>query len=385
MCCYSAAALKVRNHYSPRDRERPKRSVTRFIILHTTEGPTAGSLRKITKNGEAHYLIDPSGKAYRIIHRSRVAYHAGRSMWNGNSNLDDSSIGIEVVGYHNREPSRKQFRAVSELLDELQDIYNIADERVLTHSMVAYGAPNRWHSRSHRGRKRCGMVFARRSTRARLGLEKQPAYDPDVKAGRLTVGDPVLAHALYGGSGRETDMSPRGGKIITDRMSAWDIARERHDARDTLYIFPDGKRRRGSEIRDWKNMPPGTRVLISVPATEKHAEHIRKIGTGGVTAADIAGDEYNGRCTIYLFPDGRVRTGKELTEGDFRNLPIGTRVLVGYVQGGRISKKRSAFDVCGVKWNHPSTFYRFSKSEFRPGDQVNENSIPNGTHVFFRN
>ena len=385
LCCQSALALQIHNHYSPRNRERPERKLTRFIILHTTEGPTEGSLKKVTKNGETHYLVDPTGKAYRIIHRSRVAYHAGRSMWNGITNLDDSSIGIEVVGYHNREPLSRQLEAVCDILDELQSIYKIPDDRVLTHSMVAYGAPNRWHRRSHRGRKRCGMVFAKRSTRAKLELTKQPAFDPDVKAGRLAVGDPDLARALYNGRNEIRVASPGDAMIVTADLSAWDIARGRYDDSDTVYIFPDGKQRKGNEIKNWKRIPHGTEVRVSAPARENPVEHIRQIGKDGLTASDIAGDEYNDTRTIYLFPDGRVRTGKEMTDSDFRQLPIGTRVLVGYVQGGSISKKRSAFDVCGVKWNHPSTFYRFSKDELRSGDQVNESSIPKGTQVFFRN
>jgi len=385
LLCYSAEALQIRNHYSPRNRERPKRKLTRYVVLHTTEGSTAGSLKKVTKNGEAHYLVDPTGKAYRIIHRSRVAYHAGRSMWNGNTNLDDSSVGIEVVGYHNREPLSRQLEAVSELLEELQSIYKIPDDHVLTHSMVAYGAPNRWHRRSHRGRKRCGMVFARRSTRAKLQLTEQPAFDPDVKAGRLAVGDQDLARALYDGREEILVASQSGAHVITAQVSAWDIARDRYDNSDTLYIFPDGTERRGSEITNWKRIPHGTQIRMSIPKRENTLEHVRQIGKDGLTASDIAGDEYNDTRTIYIFPDGRVRTGKEMTDSDFRQLPIGTRVLVGYVQGGNISNKRSAFDVCGVKWNHPSTYYRFSKNELRSGDQVNENNIPKGTQVFFRN
>ena len=385
VCCDTSLALQIRNHYSPRNRERPKRKLTRFIILHTTEGPTVGSLKKVTKNGEAHYLVDPTGKAYRIIDRSRVAYHAGRSMWNGNANLDDSSIGIEVVGYHNQEPLSRQLEAVSELLDKVQSIYKIPDDRVLTHSMVAYGAPNRWHRRSHRGRKRCGMVFARRSTRAKINLARQPNFDPDVQAGRLAVGDPGLEQALYDGREKPPVASPNGIQVITAQQSAWDIARDRYDDNDTLYIFPDGTERRGNEIKNWKRIPLGTQMRMVIPKRENPLEHVRQIGIGGMTASDIAGDEYNDTRTIYIFPDGRVRTGKEMTDSDFRQLPMGTRVLVGYVQGGRISNKRSAFDVCGVKWNHPSTYYRYSKNELRPGDQVNENNIPKGTQVFFRN
>jgi N-acetyl-anhydromuramyl-L-alanine amidase AmpD len=196
----TARALVITNAYSPLNSKRAQRKSTRFILLHTTEGPGKGSLASLKRYGEAHYMIDRDGHVYRIIYRSRLAYHAGRSMWEGRTNLDLASIGIEMVGYHNKSITTAQTSALKELLAQLQRIYHIPDERVLTHSMVAYGSPNRWHRKSHRGRKRCGMCFARRSLRLQLGLERQPLHDPDVKAGRLVNGDPYLAKVLFGSS-----------------------------------------------------------------------------------------------------------------------------------------------------------------------------------------
>jgi len=262
----NAAALEISNLYSPRSRERARRKSTEFIILHTTEGPSKGSIEKIKERGEAHYIVDVSGKVYRIIDRSRVAFHAGRSMWNGQTNLDLCSLGIEVVGWHNRDIAPAQYTALRELLDELQRIYRIPDERVLTHCMVAYGAPNRWHKRPHRGRKRCGLLFAKRSTRRRLGLDGEPAFDPDVRAGRLVEADPYLAKVLYGsGQEQETALAHYGGEpvyVIAKGRSAWDIARDRYDDADTVYVFPDGRQRVGSDIEDWTKIPPGTKVIM---------------------------------------------------------------------------------------------------------------------------
>ena len=386
----AAAKLDIRSYYSPRNGDRPKRADTRYIVLHTTEGPTAGSLKKLHERGEAHYFVDPEGRVYRIIHRKRVALHAGRSMWDGKTNIDDVSIGIEVVGYHDREITGAQAAALRELLDELQRLYDIPDERVLTHSMVAYGAPNRWHRRSHRGRKRCGMLFARRSVRERLGLDGKPSFDPDVRAGRLVVGDPYLAQVLYSDDRAEQDLAAaryaaRDGMVISEKRSAWDIARDQYNAPETLYIFPDGREQFGNRIEDWKKMPAGTRVVLTETPRENSGERVFEIGGEGGAARDIAGDEYNSARTIYLLPDGRVRTGAELDAKELERLPEGTRVLVGYTQGGYITAKRSAFDVCGVKWNDPSTFYRMASGAILPGDRLKERAIPQGTMVFFRN
>ncbi len=59
-------------------------------------------------------------------------------------------------------------------------------------------------------------------------------------------------------------------------------------------------------------------------------------------------------------------------------------MLLGYVQGGYITAKRSAFIVCGPRWNHSSTFYHLPDMTIVAGDTLNENAIPKGTQVFFQ-
>lgn len=182
---------------SPRNKERPLRKETLYIVLHTTEGPSANSLNKLSANGECHYLVDTQGKIWRIIDTRRVAYHCGLSMWKGRKNIDTCSIGIEVTGYHNRPLTLAQYNALKELLKQLRFHYKIAPQNVLTHSMVAYGEPNKWQRHCHRGRKRCGMLFAQSNIRAKLGLTAKYGADPDVKARRLRVADEYLEAVLY--------------------------------------------------------------------------------------------------------------------------------------------------------------------------------------------
>lgn len=384
-CCQSGAATFV-NHYSPRNTERPKRRDTYFIILHTTEGPATGSLNKICANGEAHYFVDTDGKIYRVISRDRVAFHTGRSMWAGRTGIDDYAIGIEVVGYYDKNITSAQYSAVKELVTALQSIYKIPDDKVLTHSMVAYGSPNRWHPRSHRGRKRCGMLFARDSVRAKLGLTKKPAYDPDVKAGRLVVGDALLAKTLYGHEPVTRSATPTyastQGDVISKNMSAWDIARDKYNSADTTYIFPDGTRKTGKEIKDWTSMPAGTKVTVNSPC-DNAAEGVQQIGKT-TFASEIAGDEYNSKTTFYFFTNGTYKTGDKLTAANFNNMPEGTRVLVGYVYGGKVTATKSAFDICGKRWNFPSTFYLLADGTLKSGSEINERQIPQNAHIFYQ-
>jgi N-acetylmuramoyl-L-alanine amidase len=387
--CTPAKALDIRDYYSPKNTKRPRRPRTDYIILHTTEGAAKGSLDKVRRNGETHYFIDERGRVYRIISRYRVAFHCGRSMWNGRVNIDNSAIGIEVVGYHNKGITTAQRNAIKELVEELQRIYDLPDERVLTHSMVAYGAPNRWHKRSHRGRKRCGMLFAKRSERLKLGLERQPTSDPDVRAGRLVVADPYLAKVLYG-SAKEQEVAVAhytrsDANVIAAGRSAWDIARDRYNSHDTVYVFPGKKQVRGDAISDWKKIPPGTRVVLGSDQRDNEVELVKRLGVDGKTPGDIAGDEYASKTTVYFLPGGQVKTGDQFAQGDWSKVPNKTLMLVGYTNGGYITAKRSAFDICGARWNEPSTYYRFADGSLKPGDRVSEKSIPRNTRVFFRN
>jgi N-acetylmuramoyl-L-alanine amidase len=396
-----AQALKISDRYSPLNQKRPIRPETRYIILHTTEGDLQGSLRKIRRYGEAHYFVTPSGEVYRIIDRGRIATHAGRSMWEGRSTIDNFSIGIEVVGYYDRDITAAQYTALRELLRQLKSIYRIRDENVLTHSMVAYGRPNRFHPKKHRGRKRCGMIFANPDVRRRLGLSAGPARCPDVAARRLVVADPELHRFLFQSpvvlaasvesAGQKSLAGQRSGDpmVIAKGVNAWRIAREKYDDPATVYVYPDGKRLRGNEIREWECIPAGTRVLFldGDQEREQEFEGFLEIGKDGNTVRDLAGDLYADATTIYFFPDGLIRTGAELSRtASLRRLlnapPKGTRVLVGYVYGGYVLTGRSASRIAGKKWNYPSTFYRLPDGRILSGDEIDDKSIPTRTLIF---
>ena len=195
-----AAAIDASNRYrSPRNPERSIRRSTELIVLHTTEAPARSSLNKLSDRGEAHFCVTEEGSVYRIVDRDREAFHAGRSMWNGKEDVDKFSIGIECVGYHDKPMSMVQLNAIAKLVKELQSMYRLPDHCVVAHSHVAYGAPNKWQKCRHRGRKRCGMLFATATIRRILGLKTKPGSDADVKAKRLVVADPYLNQVLYGG------------------------------------------------------------------------------------------------------------------------------------------------------------------------------------------
>ena len=375
--------------YSPRNRERPVRKSTTLIILHTTEAPSSSALQKLRDMGECNFCISEAGRVYRVIDHKREAFHAGRSMWNGRSNVDEFSVGIEVCGYHDKPITAAQVRALADLIGEIQYIYKIPDSCVLTHSQVAYGAPNKWQPRSHRGRKRCGMLFATSALRTKLNLTSRPAYDPDVKAGRLVVGDRYLAQVLYGPS----SSPPRSGRaiasfesknanVVSKTRSPWDIARDAYDDPTTLYIFPNGTKKYGNQIANIKSVPVGTQIVVNAPGCNR-SEQFQVVGINGRRAQDIAGDEVLSAKTIYVYPDGRYVCGSQLKPDDVLKLPYGTKVLLGYSVGGPVSTSQKAVDICGSRWRSADTFFLISGS-LVSGSKVNDGKIPSGAMVFFK-
>lgn len=328
----SAKGQTYKDWLSPLNAKRPYRSSTRYIVLHTTEGADRPSLNTLHRHGTCNYMVATDGTIYTIISDGKVSKHAGRSMWYGSQNLSNLSIGIEIVGYHNKKITKKQTAAIKLLVASLKKKYHLKDEAVVTHSMVAYGSPNQWFAKKHRGRKRCGMLFASASFRTSIGLKGSFSVDPDVKAGRLINADPYLAKVLYGGP--------------TPTVSS------------------------KKQYTDPKNN------------SEDDFEGFRQIGAKGVYP--IAGEEYNAKTTIYFFPDTTIRTGKEIKESEFASLPKGTKVLVGYVHGGKVTKSRTAYDVVGKDYNLPSTFYLFPNGKIVTGDGISERTIPVGTILLFR-
>ena len=79
----------------------------RYLVIHYTTIDYSESVRVLTAKDSvsAHYLIPESNdptyngeiKAVQLVKESKRAWHAGRSYWQGQNNLNDQSIGIELV------------------------------------------------------------------------------------------------------------------------------------------------------------------------------------------------------------------------------------------------------------------------------------------------
>src|ERR1700754_3322841 len=71
------------------------------IVLHYTGMQDAMSAINRLRDPEAkvscHYLVAEDGQILRMVDEEKRAWPAGRSYWRGQTGINDSSIGIEIV------------------------------------------------------------------------------------------------------------------------------------------------------------------------------------------------------------------------------------------------------------------------------------------------
>ena len=126
--------MKIISLHSPNYsiRKRSKKSI-KFIVLHYTgmQSERVCIKRLIDKKSKVstHYLINRTGSITRMVDDQNTAWHAGKSKWKNFINLNDQSIGIELVnkghqfGYENFP--KKQISKLILLCDFLIKKYKI--------------------------------------------------------------------------------------------------------------------------------------------------------------------------------------------------------------------------------------------------------------------
>ncbi|HBR12271.1 MAG TPA: N-acetylmuramoyl-L-alanine amidase [Chryseobacterium sp.] len=122
----------------------------RYVILHYTALDDDRSVSTLTQQSvSAHYLVStlPDKDIYQLVDENKRAYHAGISFWRKDQQLNDTSIGIEIVNQgYTTDPSNnrifypypeEQFRKVAALVKDIVARYNIPPTNILAHSDIA--------------------------------------------------------------------------------------------------------------------------------------------------------------------------------------------------------------------------------------------------------
>lgn len=130
---------------SPNQGPRPEGVEIGLVVLHYTgmQSCKAALDRLIDPLAQvsAHYLIDENGDCYELVPESERAWHAGVSYWQGCDNVNDISVGIELVnpghefGY--TPFPEAQMQSLMHLLGDIKKRHNIAAHAFVGHSDVA--------------------------------------------------------------------------------------------------------------------------------------------------------------------------------------------------------------------------------------------------------
>jgi N-acetylmuramoyl-L-alanine amidase len=139
-------ALAIIDHPSPNHGERraPPERID-ILLLHYTGMPSCQAaidwLANPASQVSAHYVVREDGTVVRMVDEARRAWHAGVSRWEGETDINSRSIGIEICHPGADAPGLPypdgQIAAVVELSREILGRHPIPPERVLAHSDVA--------------------------------------------------------------------------------------------------------------------------------------------------------------------------------------------------------------------------------------------------------
>ncbi|MDO5609394.1 MAG: N-acetylmuramoyl-L-alanine amidase [Pseudomonadota bacterium] len=136
-------------------RASPNHSVRKpsIIVLHYTVEDTLEGSRQILSDAKrahpvsAHYLLDRDGRLLQLVPDHLRAWHAGDGRWGTMRDLNDTSIGIEIVNTGSEPFADAQIAALIRLLDDLTTRHSIPRTEVVGHADLAPGRkidPGHW-------------------------------------------------------------------------------------------------------------------------------------------------------------------------------------------------------------------------------------------------
>jgi N-acetylmuramoyl-L-alanine amidase len=139
--------IEIHDRPSPNFGFRGEPTHIDMLVLHYTGMKSAeAAIERLcdpSAGVSAHYVVEESGTIWRLVPESRRAFHAGVSCWEGETDLNAVSLGIEVVnpghewGY--RPFPDAQMSSIERLCRDLTSRHSIPAHRIVGHSDIAPG------------------------------------------------------------------------------------------------------------------------------------------------------------------------------------------------------------------------------------------------------
>jgi N-acetylmuramoyl-L-alanine amidase len=110
------------------------------IIHHTAQNSCEQTLRTFTLERtkvSAHYVICKDGTVHHMLNDYMRAWHGGIAKWGNNTDINSSSIGIEIDNNGFEPFGPKQIESLLTLLSTLKNKYKIPDANFIGHGDIA--------------------------------------------------------------------------------------------------------------------------------------------------------------------------------------------------------------------------------------------------------
>ena len=121
-----------------------------YVIIHQTDSISyeraLNTLTNPDREVSAHYLIAKNGQITQLVEENNRAWHAGKSWWGGQTDMNSASIGIELDHKGDAPFEPAQIDALLRLLKGISERHKIPTANYLAHGDVAPGRkvdPNR--------------------------------------------------------------------------------------------------------------------------------------------------------------------------------------------------------------------------------------------------
>lgn len=115
-----------------------------IVLHHTSIGDADAALRVLkTRNSQgpvsAHYLVEMDGRIDQLVDDGDRAWHAGAARWGDMTDLNSSSIGIEIDNDGQAPFTQPQIDALIRLLADLTTRLDIPKTAIVGHGDIAPG------------------------------------------------------------------------------------------------------------------------------------------------------------------------------------------------------------------------------------------------------
>ncbi|HEY9899927.1 MAG TPA: N-acetylmuramoyl-L-alanine amidase [Pantanalinema sp.] len=177
---------------SPNFNDRPGGSKDiSAIVLHHTSGGTLESNANYFKNPSAevssHYIVGKDGRIVQSVADGKRAWHAGTSDFKGRNDVNDFSLGIEIVnsGSGSDPFTDAQYRGLIDLVAWMCQTYNISLDRITGHKDIALprGRKNDPAANFDWSRVRAGVEAKLKGRSAPAASQPKPVAKPASASG----------------------------------------------------------------------------------------------------------------------------------------------------------------------------------------------------------